>query len=121
MANRPPPYPDNAFYNIKTGETILPFIEDRKSYQPFDGFSGPMLPLDNVNHPKHYLSGEAKCSKCGNNIECIDVIRHMNFNVGNAIKYLWRHEHKGSTIEDLKKAQWYITDEIKRLQKGEQT
>ena len=48
-------------------------------------------------------------------IECIEVTRHMNFNVGNAIKYLWRYMDKGDPIENLKKAQWYIADEIVRL------
>lgn len=48
-------------------------------------------------------------------IECIEVTRHMNFNVGNAIKYLWRYMDKGNPIENLKKAQWYIADEIVRL------
>ena len=68
---------------------------------------------DSVNHPKHYNSGKALC-KCGRPIECIDITRHNNFNVGNAIKYLWRTEHKGG-IEDLRKAIWYINDEIERL------
>jgi hypothetical protein len=49
-------------------------------------------------------------------IECIEVTRHMNFNVGNAIKYLWRYMDKDDPIENLKKAQWYIDDEIRRLQ-----
>jgi uncharacterized protein YdcH (DUF465 family) len=42
----------------------------------------------------------------------------MNFNRGNAIKYIWRaEEHAASKeIEDLKKARWYIDDEIKRLE-----
>lgn len=41
----------------------------------------------------------------------------MNFNLGNAIKYIWRHADKGATIEDLKKARWYLDDEITRLEK----
>lgn len=68
---------------------------------------------DNVNHPKHYTDSKAICPGCGNGIECIDVVRHLPFNVGNAIKYLWRFESKNG-IEDLKKAIWYIGDEIKR-------
>jgi hypothetical protein len=39
----------------------------------------------------------------------------MTFNLGNAIKYLWRKDDKGKPIEDMKKAIWYIRDEIKRL------
>ena len=68
---------------------------------------------DPVNHPKHYNSSKARC-ECGRRIECIDVTRHLSFNIGNAIKYLWRAGLKNSTIEDLKKAIWYIEDEIKK-------
>lgn len=71
---------------------------------------------DQVNHPKHYTSDPS-------GIECIDITRHRNFNVGNAIKYLWRAGLKidadkssiNKQIEDLEKAVWYIVDEIHRL------
>lgn len=67
---------------------------------------------DNVNHPKHYTSDPS-------GIECIEITRHRNFNIGNAIKYLWRNGLKDSDaqIQDLEKAIWYIQDEIKRLSK----
>lgn len=61
---------------------------------------------DNVNHPKHYNSHPA-------GIECIEISRHMNFNLGNALKYLWRCNYKGKKIEDLEKAKFYIDEEIK--------
>jgi hypothetical protein len=64
---------------------------------------------DNVNHPKHYNSHPA-------GIECIDVVEHLPFNVGNAIKYLWRADHKNG-IEDLRKAAWYVNREIARLER----
>jgi hypothetical protein len=48
-------------------------------------------------------------------VECIDVVEHMTFNLGNAIKYIWRSSLKGRQIEDLRKAQWYIGREIERL------
>jgi hypothetical protein len=67
---------------------------------------------DNVNHPPHYNSSPAHC-ECGRRIECIDVTRHMGFNVGNAVKYLWRYELKNG-IEDLKKARWYLDDLINK-------
>lgn len=60
---------------------------------------------DPVNHPKHYNNHPS-------GIECIKITRHMGFNLGNAIKYLWRADLKGASIEDLKKAVWYIQDEI---------
>lgn len=63
---------------------------------------------DNVNHPKHYNSHPS-------GVECITVVEHMNFNLGNAMKYLWRTDHKNG-LEDLKKARWYIDREIQRLE-----
>jgi uncharacterized OB-fold protein len=69
-----------------------------------------------VNHPTHYNSLGAVCPKCGNPIECIDVVREMNFNIGNSVKYLWRQGEKGDAVTDLKKAIWYIEDKIKRLE-----
>ena len=71
---------------------------------------------DNVNNPKHYNSLGAVCSNCHSPIECIDVTRHLGFNIGNAIKYLWRHAHKNGT-EDLRKAIWYRQDEINHREK----
>jgi hypothetical protein len=73
---------------------------------------------DNVDHPKHYVSSPAKCSSCGTQIECIDVVEHMGFSIGNAVKYLWRSDHKGAPIEDLRKAIWYIQREIARREKS---
>lgn len=68
--------------------------------------------VDNINHPPHYNNSLAKC-ECGRRIECIDVTRHLSFNIGNAIKYLWRVDLKGASMDDLRKAAWYIQDEIK--------
>ncbi len=64
---------------------------------------------DPVNHPAHYTSHPS-------GIECIAVTRHYNFCRGNAIKYLWRAGEKGNLVEDLRKAIWYINDEIKQLE-----
>jgi hypothetical protein len=63
---------------------------------------------DNVNHPKHYTNHPS-------GVECIEVTEHMNFCVGNAIKYLWRAGLKGEQVEDLRKARWYIDREIARI------
>ena len=62
---------------------------------------------DAVNHPNHYNSHPS-------GVECITVVEHMSFNVGNAIKYLWRADEKGSPMQDLEKARWYINREIQR-------
>lgn len=72
---------------------------------------------DNVNHPKHYNSHPS-------GVECIAIVRHYNFNVGNVFKYLWRHglkheqgvNDRQKAIEDLRKAQFYLNDEIERLE-----
>lgn len=76
---------------------------------------------DSVNHPKHYNSLGAACSKCGQPIECIDVVRHMGFNVGNVVKYVWRADLKGVPTEDLRKARWYLDDEISHRERGAAT
>lgn len=64
---------------------------------------------DHINHPPHYTSHNS-------GVECIQITEHMNFCVGNAIKYLWRAGLKGQAIDDLKKARWYIDREIGRLE-----
>ena len=73
---------------------------------------------EKVNHPSHYTWLKNLCG-----IEVIDITRHMDFNLGNSIKYILRSGHKKEkgytdkqkTIEDLKKAVWYLNDEIKLL------
>jgi len=65
---------------------------------------------DNVNHPQHY--------KWHPKVECKDVAMYFNWNLGNVIKYIWRHEHKDDPIEDLEKAYFLLYEEICRL-KGE--
>lgn len=62
---------------------------------------------DPVRHPAHYTSAVP-------GIEAIEVTRHFNFCIGNAIKYLWRADYKGDPITDLRKAQEYIQIEIDR-------
>lgn len=58
-----------------------------------------------VNSPPHYQHLS---------VECVDVVEHFNFCLGNAIKYIWRCDHKGKPIEDLKKAKFYLEREIQR-------
>lgn len=64
---------------------------------------------DPVNHPDHY-------TKHPSGIECIEITRHMSFNLGNAVKYIWRADLKNG-LEDLEKAIWYLQDEIKKRKK----
>ena len=65
---------------------------------------------DPVNHPSHYTSHPS-------GVEAIEITRHMSFNLGNAMKYLWRNGLKDGqpAVQDLEKAVWYIQDEIKQL------
>jgi hypothetical protein len=64
-----------------------------------------------VDHPKHYNQIKG--------VECIDVAEQMGFNLGNALKYIWRCGDKGNKKKDLEKAIWYIKREIERDAKNE--
>jgi hypothetical protein len=66
---------------------------------------------DPVNHPSHYTEHPS-------GVECIQITEHMNFCLGNAVKYIWRAGLKNdNAIEDLKKARWYVDRELERLSK----
>jgi hypothetical protein len=65
---------------------------------------------DNVSHPKHYTSHPS-------GIEVIEITEHMNFCLGNVIKYVLRADLKHDAIEDLEKARWYLDREIARRKK----
>jgi hypothetical protein len=64
--------------------------------------------VDMVNHPPHYTHG---------GVEVIEITRHCSFDIGNAIKYIARYEHKGSPEQDLRKALWYLKDHIEHYGK----
>lgn len=76
---------------------------------------------DKVYHPSHYTWLKELCG-----IEVIDITRHLDFDLGNAVKYILRAGKKSEegysdldkTIEDLKKAIFYINDEIELLEKN---
>lgn len=93
--------------NKDTIDTYFVLVEDKAT-----------ITLDNVNHPKYYTQHPS-------GIECIDIARYYCFDIGCAIKYLWRAglkkdaslTDKQKEIEDLKKAIWYINDRIKELEK----
>lgn len=59
--------------------------------------------VDMVNHPPHYTHG---------GVEVIEITRHCSFDIGNAIKYIARYEHKGTPEQDLRKALWYLNDHV---------
>jgi hypothetical protein len=64
---------------------------------------------DLVNHPPHYKVG---------GIETIDFIesKELGYNLGNVVKYITRADHKGNKLQDLQKAQWYLSREIANAQ-----
>jgi len=64
---------------------------------------------DPVNHPSHYTAHPS-------GVECIQITEYMNFNLGNAVKYIWRASLKGATKQDLQKAKWYLEREIARME-----
>lgn len=117
-------YKLKGFYGTKVRIT-LPYHEVEYSIPTqqfihcFDVFKNNMTKQDRVEHPSHYTWLKDLCG-----IEVIDITRHMNFNLGNVIKYILRAGHKSEKglsdkqkhIEDLKKALFYIKDEIKRLE-----
>lgn len=106
--------------NHITGECSVVYMDDTAIKKYFEETKTPKLveSKDNVNHPNHY-------TKHPSGVECIDIVRHYCFSVGNAIKYLWRAGLKGDAymtpkekeIEDLNKAIWYIKDRIETLKK----
>lgn len=67
-----------------------------------------------VNHPPHYGGAD-------NPYEAIKVIEawNLNFNLGNSVKYIARAEHKGSALQDLEKARWYLDREIEHRRKND--
>lgn len=65
---------------------------------------------DMVNHPPHYTNHPS-------GVECIQITEHMGFNLGSALKYIWRCDLKKDAVEDLQKAVWYINREIAKRSK----
>lgn len=96
-------------------------IVDLAMYSIFSGFKElPIKKTWQVSHPSHYAWLKDLCG-----VEPLDICRHLDFNTGNAIKYLLRKDkvdgNKTKTekrIEDLRKAAFYIQDEIKLLEHG---
>jgi len=90
-------------------KTLEEYIEQRTPIMPSYVMSNGQ-PDDAVNHPKHY-------TKHPSGVECIQITEHMGFNLGNAVKYVWRADLKNDALEDLKKARWYIDREIQKREK----
>lgn len=111
--------------------TVVNFDDYGEGVQMIDDYSNEVIMCnyyvktyfdkkhDKVNHPSHYMWLKDKAG-----IEVIDITRHMDFDLGNAIKHILRAGHKteegcdnrSKTIEDLKKAIFYINDEIAQIE-----
>jgi Protein of unknwon function (DUF3310) len=69
---------------------------------------------DPVERPAHYTMHPS-------GIECIQITEHMGFNLGNALKYIWRCDLKKDAVEDLRKAMWYINRELEKRHEVKET
>lgn len=69
-----------------------------------------MYNMTDAINPSHYQDHPS-------GIQCIQITEHMNFCLGNAIKYIWRAGLKNNAIEDLEKARWYLDREIEKMYK----
>jgi len=116
---------------IETDEDIIPVYDNadisfkayslqhdyRQEYttdnQKLDLYDSNNCKQDAVNNPKHYNSHPS-------GIDCLTITEHMTFNLGNAIKYIWRADLKGKQIEDLQKAVFYLNREISRITKNKE-
>lgn len=95
--------------SVKSSEPMEELIED---YEAIRNALEVDTSDDVVNHPSHYADGWS------NGAEVIDITEHLNFNRGNAVKYLSRAGKKGGPekeLEDLQKALWYVRREVERL------
>ena len=90
------------------------FIDDLLSETTEECPSKNTAASDMVSHPTHYQVADMT-------YEPIKVINawNLNFNIGSAVKYLARYKKKFNAIEDLKKAIFYIQDEINHLEKSQ--
>jgi hypothetical protein len=102
-----PEVPMTTMTTVTTDESFSELLEKVRIKNPEQArllFTPSVIP-DLVNQPPHYTTG---------GIETIDFIeaKKLNYNLGNVVKYLTRADHKGNKLEDLQKAQWYLTREI---------
>ena len=104
---------DILFYNIvnsnnNTLDITNDFVNNPSPAEQKQENSEKDPQINIIDHPLHYTVG---------GIETIDFIeaKKLNFHLGNVIKYVTRANHKGTPLEDLKKAQWYLSREIETM------
>lgn len=102
----------NGFVGLKYDDWFKYKLGDLKPAKSF----GAVEDSDPVNRPSHYTAG---------GIECIDAIKasmsteaFLGFLKGNVQKYMWRYEKKVAPVEDLKKAQWYLSKLIEEQERS---
>lgn len=95
---------------MKSIKKVLDNGKEKETYPP-QMTEATRLSEDMVNHPPHYTKGK---------IECINYIKDQGFNYseGQVIKYVTRYRWKGTPIEDLQKAKWYLELLIKGVEDG---
>jgi len=121
-------YAYKLMYNLKNEVKVEDVIEEKETFQE-DEIHPEMLSQlvyktsqgrakirmmqggeekETVNHPPHYKVG---------GIETIDFIeaKGLDYCLGNVVKYITRADHKGNKVEDLRKAQWYLTRAISKI------
>ncbi|MFI9202613.1 DUF3310 domain-containing protein [Streptomyces sp. NPDC053048] len=101
------PYPYGVLLNIDGTSKGMGFGEDE--LEP----DASLTVGDSVSQPSHY-------TWLPNGVEVIDLTEHLNFNRGNAVKYIARAGKKdpSAELEDLRKARWYVNREIERIERG---
>ncbi|MGW5735759.1 MULTISPECIES: DUF3310 domain-containing protein [Streptomyces] len=95
--------------HIEEPESEPAVTEDQVSFETWGGDVISVRPVDAVKHPSHYTAHPS-------GVECIDIVKHMSFCLGSAIKYVWRADlkHDDGGIQDLRKAIQNIEFEIKK-------
>lgn len=119
---------EEAKTNLKATEAKLTAkeaakVQESASSDYLDIMAGMIMKDNKVSHPSHYTWLKALCG-----IEVIDIARHLDFDMGNALKYLLRagkkgeegYTHKEKEIQDLEKAVWYLNDKIKMLKEEDE-
>jgi hypothetical protein len=90
--------------------------ESRVEGAPTDGASptaAPAISHDPVNQPAHY-------TWLPDGIQVLDITQHLNFCLGNVVKYVLRCDYKGDPLKDLRKAETYLRTEIARRERSAQ-
>ena len=93
-----------------TGTNIGINKEEEELPPTENGVTDALKDHDAVNSPHHY-------TRSPSGIETIDITEHLNFCMGNAIKYIMRSDYKGEKKQDLEKASWYLQRELDRIDK----